>query len=327
MWTGNEAITIKPSFRRKGRFKGRRSKAGFIAVKYLAEYFKDVEHPNHKNKVVAIRSGFIGRARSVGDLQEIAINISSRIPGKSGRPLRNCGMHFEARCLAGIYMSESEKDHYAQQKIIRLGIAVGMWTWHDHVDGSSDLHILALNKSLNGGVLQGHHDPGIRRKHLAISDAIEAELQMARIAKNKEMEFQNVLLVNQRKQPQELLPLFIPMPQRRKEISIDGRHYLAKRVARSAARREMKEWDHISANLAILVADRKMRLKRRGKLNGRDYISVQLDPKLRSKRFYLSELEQDVMAILREPLKLAEILVEEDAPHMGEDELPEDPPL
>jgi hypothetical protein len=322
MWTGNEPITIAPSARRKGRYKGRLSKPGFIAVVDIGKYLVDKNHPNHLGS--AIRFGFIGKIQSIGALQAAAISVSAKVPGKPGAPKKNCGIHFESRTAAGTFMSEEEKNEYARRKIAQLGISTGMWAWHDHEDGSSDLHILALNIHISGRPLQAHNDPGIRRKHLAISDAIEADLQRARLARNLELQERNVSLLKQGKEPLKLLPLFVPMAERRGQISSEARNYLSKRIVRSATKHGLKEWDHIAANLALLLAERKITLQRRGKLKGKDYISVQLDLHFRSKRFYLAEVEADVMAILNDPVRLAEIIQEpESDSHGDQDQSPQ----
>jgi hypothetical protein len=291
MFSGFEVITIKPSRRRTGPHKGTMSPPGLVALALMAKYISDPKAQSHGSAVTGFEVGYIGVCNDQ-ELQEEAARLATRKTGKRGRPMRNLAYsyvwhlpHFnkpkpgggKARDAWSVAhhlwkLDQEERRFIATQVARRLGIKKAKLAWNLKEDGAHDLHLTSLNESRDEGVLQPMRSPGMRKKLVAISDAIHYALNLKRARENR--------------------PRLTTMTEARARIAEEmGYQLLPDLIARRSEEEELSEWKDILPRLGAWLSAAGHFLNGSGELKGRPYISVTLGGKAKAKRYVLSDLQ------------------------------------
>lgn len=251
---------------------------GVGATKLKAQYLGNLEHPNHVELESIERQfhGLTGRlAEFYPDIAFAAAAEKVHERRSVGRPIEITAWHWIVRTPQGAELNEAEKEKITTELREEFGNPRTCEAWHNHSDGASDLHMLALNRDEDGNALKGDVAPRMRRKLIAVMDRVHDEINVQRKREGR--------------------PLIETMKEARKRIASEkGLNLLAEMIADRARQAKLGNWLQIKQHIPRWVADAGHKITR----NNDDIVSVKYQGTKKAKRHRWDYLRRDVMAMM-----------------------------
>ena len=154
----------------------------------------------------------------------------------SGRPREITSWEFIIRTPEGMFPTPKERKAIEKAMREEFDIQISRNGWHNHKDGSADLHVLALNRNSRGGALKSVKDPDMRRKMIAVMDRVHDQINAARALNG--------------------LPRMRTVKDVRKRVSQEkNRETLPHLVVRKAKEKGLTEWRDVQTRIPLWVAE------------------------------------------------------------------------